>query len=172
MLNISIKGLSDGKHPIELSTDAAEVADMFAEFTGEITVQGEVQKLGKRYILTGTALCEARLVCDMSGEEFTERITAPLSLNYVANTNLFLEQMDDSDPVQPYYIREDDVMIDITEEVRQELALSLPLKRIAPQYRDKDFSVLHPEYDAESSNTTSSKEMDPRWAALKNINFS
>jgi uncharacterized metal-binding protein YceD (DUF177 family) len=172
MLGISIKSLSDGKYPVNISTDAAQVADMFPEFTGSVVVTGDLQKLGRRYIFTGTASCDAHLLCDMSGEEFTERINAPLALNYVANTNLFLEQMDDPDPEPPYYIREDDVTIDITEVIRQELAVNLPLKRVAPAYRDKEFATLHPQYDAEASNSDDSKEIDPRWAALKNINFS
>ena len=51
-------------------------------------------------------------------------------------------------------------------EVRQELAVNLPLKRTAPKYRDKDFADIFPQY-AE----TESQEIDPRWAALKAIKF-
>jgi len=175
LLSISIKALQDGKHPVQLSAKASMLDGMFPEFTGEVVVHGTVQKLGKRYILQVHAACDAALVCDLSGEQFIERVEPELTLSYVANTHLFLEQIHDADPVQPYYIREDDTAIDITDEVRQELAVNLPLKRVAPQYRDKNLGDIFPEFDADAgelrSTPNETQEIDPRWAALGNISF-
>ncbi len=175
LLSISIKALQDGKYPVHLSAEASMLDGMFPEFTGEVAVHGTLQKLGKRYILQLRAECDAELVCDLSGEQFIERVTPELTLSYVANTHLFLEQIHDADPIQPYYIREDDMAIDITDEVRQELAVNLPLKRVAPQYRNKTLGDIFPEFDAdtEQSNSTPSEMhgIDPRWAALGNISF-
>lgn len=170
-MELSIKGLSDGKHEVEITSEVSKIPSMFPEFFGSIAVTGFVQKIGKRYIVTGQAECNARLVCDRSGEEFEERIIAPLQLNYVANTHLYLEQQDREEPEQPYYIREDANKIFIGDEVRQELAVNLPLKRIAPAYRDKSLDDLYPGFDADAPQVAKD-EPDDRWAALKNISFS
>jgi uncharacterized metal-binding protein YceD (DUF177 family) len=169
-LIISIKGLQDGKYTVSASAECEYVEGMFPEFFGTIRVSGNIQKLAKRYILMLRAECQARMLCDVSGEEFTEPISTELTLNYIANTHLFLEQMDDPDPEPPLYIREDDTVIDITEEVRQELAVHLPVKRIAPQYRETSFGEIYPDYDADAS-ASGSQDIDPRWAALKGISF-
>lgn len=169
-MELSIKGLPDGRHEVELEADVMTMPAICSEFIGTVRVTGFVQKIGKRYIVTGQAECKARLICDRSGEEFEEHIIAPLQLNYVANTHLYLEQQDREEPEQPYYIREDATKIPIADEVRQELAVNLPLKRIAPAYRDKNLGDLYPDLDADVSPSTN--EPDERWAALKNISFS
>jgi uncharacterized metal-binding protein YceD (DUF177 family) len=174
MLDISIKGLTDGKHSIDLTTECAAIEKMFPEFFGAIVVSGTLQKFGNRYIFAGSAECDAVLVCDRSGDEFVERIAAPLALEYIANTTLYLAQANEEDPEPPFYIREDDTILRIGEAVRQELAVNLPLKRVAPELRDKDFSELYPELDADSEaqQEPGERETDPRWSALKKISFS
>lgn len=170
-MELSIKGLSDGKHEIEIHADVSDIPEIFPEFIGSIRLMGLVQKIGKRYIITAQVECKALLVCDRSSEEYEEFIVAPLQLTYIANTDLYLEQQDREEAEQPYYIREDATKISIGEEVRQELAVNLPLKRIAPAYRDKSLGDLYPGIDAETS-ASSKDEPDDRWAALKNISFS
>ncbi len=175
MLKFSIKGLADGTHAIQATAECRMIADMFPEFFGSIHVRGEVRKLGKRYVVTGAAECDAQMMCDLSGEDFVERIRAELVLSYVANTHLFLEQQGVAEPVQPYYIREDDTEIDLTEEVRQELGVNLPLKRVVPQYRDREFAELFPDIAADTPEKTDNETehpIDERWAALKNISLS
>jgi uncharacterized metal-binding protein YceD (DUF177 family) len=198
---VSIKGMQDGKYPVELEAETAQIADMFPEFTGTVRVRGEVRKLVKRFVLTLELRCDAALICDVSGEDFTQHVSTTLALDYTADTRLFLEKFaadgaDDLEP--PYYIREDDTSINITDIIRQELALALPLRRIAPAYRDTSFAAMHPEHSDEAhadgfssqhlSQSTSHDDAinddsndnthdnqpdttDPRWAALKNIKF-
>lgn len=166
MLIISIKGLTDGMYPVEASAQCSDIEYIFEEFFGAITVLGTLRKHGKRYLLDLHAEAPAKLVCDVSGEEFEEIIDATFALEYIANTMLANLHADRSDAEPPFYIREDDMTIDISGEVRQEMAVNLPLKRIAPKYRDKDFADIFPQY-AE----TESQDIDPRWAALKAIKF-
>jgi uncharacterized protein len=185
VLVVSIKGLQDDKYALEVSAETTEItgiADVFPEFVGAIHVRGDLRKIVKRYLITATASCDARLTCDVSGEEFLERIEAVLKLEYVADTRLFLEMLkkSDDDPEPPYYIRDDDTSIDLTDIVRQELIVALPLKRVAPAYRHTSFEEMFPEHAADAGNAANAPDsaetpedapIDPRWAALKGISF-
>lgn len=174
VLIVSIKGLTDGKYPIELTARAEEIEYMFPEFVGELVIKGTLRKHDKRYLFDITASAPAQFICDVSGEEFEEVITAECSLEYISNTHLALLQADAADIEPPFYIRDDDTSINITDEIRQELGVMLPLKRISPQYRDKDFTDVFPEFanDGKSASTaTTEQPLDPRWAALQNIKF-
>lgn len=168
MLTIFIRGLDNGVHPVNLSTPAEEIPYIFPEFSGNVVVKGEIRKLANKYFIEGVAECTARLQCDRSGEDYTDVIETPISLAYIANTEMYLLKRDEPDPEQPYYIHEDDKEIDITDEVRQELAIHLPMKRIAPAYRNADINQLYP---SAADTASEEKVVDERWAKLKNLRF-
>ncbi len=75
------------------------------------------------------------------------------------------------DPDTERAVHEDDEFFDISDDVREQLTVSIPMKRIAPQYRNKTFADLHPEFSAEITETISDDEVqiDERWSALKKI---
>lgn len=174
MLKIQIKGLSDGTSSVELSEQTENIEGLFPEFFGEVTFSGTLQKVGNRFLVDGWLASAARLRCDVSTEMFNEQIRAKLAVHYVADTDLYHLHKNDVDPVQPYYIHEDESHLDITEEVRQELALNLPMKRIAPSYRDRKLEELYPFLNAaenDDSEQQGAEPVDERWAALKNITF-
>lgn len=171
MLTIYIRGLENGTHPVNLSTPVDKIPYMFPEFDGNVVFNGEIVKSANKYFIKGVAECSARLVCDRSGEDYSETISAPISLSYIANTDMYLLRRDESDPEQPYYIHEDDKEIDITDEVRQELAINLPMKRIAPAHRDKDLDDLFPSTVTNADSGDDEPKEDERWAQLKKIRF-
>jgi uncharacterized metal-binding protein YceD (DUF177 family) len=175
MLKVSIKGLVNGTYPVEAATECSSIANVFPEFFGTLSVTGTVRKHQKRYIFKLHAEADARLVCDVSGEEYVERVQADFSLEYIADTQLAILQAEKGDigAEPPFYIRDDDTSINITDEVRQEMAVSLPLKRVAPQYQGKEFSEVFPEHAATETEEQlpDNTQADPRWAALKNISF-
>ncbi len=173
MLKVSIKGLKDGLHGFEARADSTSIDGMFPEFIGEVVVRGNVRKVGMRFIVEGHASCEAQLECDVSGETFQQTIETDISIPYVADTNMFHLHRDDVDPEPPYYLHEDASEIDLTNEVREELAVHLPMKRVAPQYRDQDLSALYPDVNGEPDGGDDGEEpIDKRWEALKNVKFS
>jgi hypothetical protein len=45
------------------------------------------------------------------------------------------------------------------------------MKRVSPNYRNKSFEELHPEYSAQNEDDEPEEEIDSRWSALKNIKF-
>ncbi|MCS6966353.1 MAG: DUF177 domain-containing protein [Candidatus Kapabacteria bacterium] len=165
LLSIRIQGLRDGQYDVFLTAPAESVANMASEFFGEITLVGTLEKLGRRYTFVGVARCQARLVCDRTLEEYTEWIETPIEVAYLADTELYLlrqgEQRDRTYELQ--VIRDDDTHIDFSEEIRQELTVHLPMKRIAPQYREIPFEQLYPQYAA------APESKDERWAPLRRL---
>lgn len=168
MLKISILGMEDGDHAVKASCDSSEIPDMFPEFFGEVSVEGMLRKQGKRLILNAKASCMSKLLCDVSGEEFEQRIEAPITQYVRLDSQLFDLQADsDGDEI---LLRDDEEFIDITEEVRQELAIHLPMKRIAPAYADKTFEELHPDLLEKEEENKDGDDSSP-FAALKHLNI-
>ncbi len=178
MLKILVKGVKDGEYDIDISSPVEEIEGFFPEFFGEVRFRGKLRILGKRYTVEGIAQCEAQLVCDLSLEEFTETISAQISTSFYANNELYYETKDISEDLRQnpeHIIHEDDKYIDISEDVRQELALHLPMKRIAPQFRGKSFEEIYPQYSADAKPKKTKKinkdEIDERWNELKKLKF-
>lgn len=178
MITIPIQGMGDGVHSIMLSVPVENVEGMFPEFFGNVVVEGQIQKIGSRYTFTGTAECQASLTCDRSLTEYSEPVKAAISTAYLANTDLLKNAEGSAKDDTVKVIRDDQKEIDITDEVREELAVSLPMKRIAPQYRDKEFEELFPDVVAKNPDENTSAEgplkedeIDERWAALKKLKF-
>jgi uncharacterized metal-binding protein YceD (DUF177 family) len=168
MLKISILGMEDGDHVIHSSCDAKSIPDMFPEFIGNVTINGTIRKQGKRLILNATASCMSLLICDVSGEEFEQKIEASIVQYFRLDTQIFnlQEEGENGDEI---ILRDDEEFIDITEEVRQELAIHLPMKRVSPAYADKSFEALHPELlDKKEENNNG--DLSP-FAALQHLNI-
>ncbi|MGE5480012.1 MAG: YceD family protein [Chloroflexota bacterium] len=169
MIQIRIHGIKDGSQEIDLKAPASEIDGIFEEFFGDIEIKGVLRKIGKRYSIDATASCMARLVCDISLESYEEKIEAPIKLAYLADTNLYTMRMESPEAeAEAHVIHEDDQYIDISDEVREQLAVRLPMKRISPKLRDKEFRELYPDIAAE--NEKAAEEMaDERWKKLKNV---
>ena len=66
-------------------------------------------------------------------------------------------------------IREDATVIDITDEVRQELMVHLPMRRVAPKYRDKELTELFPELEGRDAEAPQPDVVNDQWAALRKL---
>ena len=167
MLNIRIHGISDGTHKIELSAPSKVVPYMFPEFFGDVRVSGELTKSGRRYKFTGKATCKANLVCDISATDYVEEIQTDLMLALIIDTELYFEQKKDIiDYDKEVALHEDDEYFDISELVKDELAVSLPMRRIAPEFKNKSFADLY----TESTNPASDFDNSDRSNNSNNSN--
>ena len=171
MISLDIVGLREGNHPFTIQSTAQDIPHLPVEYTGLITVEGVLQKHGRRYTIDATASGIAHFVCDRSLEEFDEEISAELSLSYVVDPALAAEQagkVQEMDEEVIRGIREEDKRIDITEDVRQVLAVAIPLRHVAPAYRDVPLEELHPAL-APKPRGNDNEPVDDRWDALKNL---
>jgi uncharacterized metal-binding protein YceD (DUF177 family) len=178
MLKILVKGIKDGEYDVDISSPVKEIEGFFPEFFGEVRFRGKLRILGKRYTVEGIAECEAHLICDLSLEEYTETISVQITSSFYANNELYYAMQGISEELREtteHIIHEDDKYIDISEDVRQELAIHLPMKRIAPQYRGKSFEDIYPQFSAESTQKKGKKiqsdDVDERWNELKKLKF-
>lgn len=162
MIKINIHGMKDGEYEINLNTDISKIDCYFDEFFGSINVKGIIKKIGNRYTIVAKSSAMAHLVCDRSLENYTEQIISDINLSYIADTQAVLENSASRNDSE-LLIREDAQFIDITNEVIELLALNLPMKRIAPEYRNKEITDIFPELSS-SRNAT-----DETWAKLKDF---
>lgn len=163
-MKIRVSGIRDGNYEINISENAEKIPYIFPEFFGIIEVNGMLKKVGNRFSFNGSANCNAKLICDISLEEYIEKITADISIQFTANTALYFIQKERNiiEPDEEIAIREDDEFFDLAEEVKDALAVGLPMKRLAPNYRDKSFAEYFPQYSAANQ-----KNIDDRWEKLK-----
>lgn len=170
MIKVRIHGIKDGKHEIKISTPVEKVEDMSPEFFGTVDFEGEMKKYGKRYTITGIAKCPAKMICDLSLQEYEEAISAEIGITYLANTALLaLKGQDDEADSEERLIHEDEEYVDISQDVREELAVMLPMKRIAPEFRDKKIEEIFPEVADRIESDDKKEKIDERWSALKKL---
>ena len=172
MIKILIHGIKDGIHEINLNIPVEEVDDMFPEFFGEIAITGKLRKLGNRFSIIGEAKCQAKLICDLSLKEYNQFIVADITASFYANDDLFFLKNDDNHPSDlETIIREDELYLDLSEEVREQLAVRLPMRRIAPDMMDVEFNEIYPDYseDKVKKDIENGISPDERWAPPKNL---
>lgn len=141
MLLLDTQNLTNGKHFVEVSGKAdGDQSNKYFEDT--ILVEGLLRVYNNRLILKGTAKSSAKLICDISLEEFKEVITA--EINITIFKGIKAESRTETDE-NTLYIAEEEKKVDITEIVMQELLVNIPMKKVAPKYRGKDIDDIYPQ---------------------------
>ncbi len=175
MIGIFIQGLKDGEREIDQTHDVSEVPELGDEFFGEIRLTGKLRKLGTRFAFSGYAECDAELVCDRTLEKFVEPIKAEIKLSFVSESTLAeLTEIDENAEPDERFVSPEDKEIDVSRDVREELTLNLPMKRLHPSQRDKSLEETFPFIKQRNEENGEEKEdaddgIDKRWDALKNL---
>ena len=171
MIRIYIQGIKDGIHDVALEVPVEEVPSMFSEFIGKIRFKGNLRKISNRYYITGTAECNSILVCDRTLTEYEEKITAEIQLTFISENTLIKTHSNPQTDSLERVINGDDKYIDITDDIREELAVSLPMKRVAPQFRDKEFDEIYPQFSSKkkANKKTKTEITNDYWTPLKNL---
>jgi uncharacterized metal-binding protein YceD (DUF177 family) len=163
MIKIFIQGLKDGEYDIDIESPVSEVPDMFEEFFGNIHVEGKLRKFAGRFTFIAEVECLAKLICDRSLTEFEENIETDIKLSFKADGYKTNDSVSETEEI---LFNPDDKYLDITNEIREILIISLPMKRVAPEYRKKDFSEIFPDYTVKKAEVGM---IDDRWEALKKL---
>ncbi|MBM2813872.1 MAG: hypothetical protein HW421_634 [Ignavibacteria bacterium] len=169
MIAIEIHGIKDGIYEIDKSVSVEDIPDLSEEFFGNIVFKGHLRKIGRRFSIEGTAKCSSRLICDLTLTEYSEEIVCEITASFLADTLLYWkskENFQGSDDT--IIIHEDDKTIDLSDELRQQLALTLPLKRIAPDAKDIEIEKIYPDYFS-SGSPESESTGNNIWDSLKKI---
>lgn len=168
MLLIPIKYLEEGKNELDVVAKPYEI-ELPKEFGSDIIIGVVVDKFGWQLKISAEVETKLDLVCDYTLEDFKENLK--ITVNIICKLdNLSIEEKAIYAELDNFiFYKQDDNNIDIGDMIREELLLAIPMKRISPNYRNKDFVELYPEYSAESS--INSEEKPNPFAVLKNMNI-
>lgn len=167
--DIQIYKLSNKLHVYEY-----EVSDAFFEhFEGDIVEHGKIDvtiNLDKRENLI-EANIEFKgyidLVCDRSLRDFKHSVDVEKKVLYKYGE----EEAELEDNV--FIITKNTQVINVSHFIYETIALEIPLKRIHPEELQEDeehnqYYYIDEEFESEEDNIEED-EVDPRWAALKNL---
>jgi uncharacterized protein len=101
------------------------------------------------------------LVCDRSLKEFEEVLG--LSELYVYKFGDRFEVVSENMEIIPT----ETVEINLANNLFEYICLAVPMKKLHPDYRDDDGGLIYSDNFEEKNS--SKEEIDPRWAALKNL---
>ncbi len=186
MIEFRIFGLEDGHYDLELeikTQDMKCILDCFSP--GIVRISGSFNLFGEKLGLDVSVSAVAGLLCDFSNEQYSEEISVDLDLMF----RLFDDEivlLDESIYDRNSYFLKGN-KLDITQIVCDELALSVPMKKVLPKYRGKDFTEIFPEYTKSGSGSgdkrkdlankenksenDSEEEKENPWGELKKLNF-
>lgn len=159
MLLLDTQNLTNGKHFVEV-IGKVDGLHKVVYFDDNIIVSGSLRVYNNRLILKGTAKSQAKLICDLSLEEFQEEIVADINITILKGIKE--EQRTETDE-NTIYISEEEKKVDISEIVIQELLVKIPMKKVAPQYRGKEINEIYPQIKE------SKKEGQSPFDILKNL---
>lgn len=163
---VSLVGLATGSRKVEETFPNSFVPGLPTEYQCDISVSGTIQKLGGRVLIDVAITTDATLICDRSLETYLEPIHAELALECKFDNELALSQREEEVRAEgPKGLFEDAREADISEEIRQELFLALPMKRVAPQHRGLSIEDIHPDVNDRKDETSS----EGIWDALKKM---
>ena len=163
-LSVSLAGFKRGSRSFLVEVPSASISEFPVEFKDVVVIEGTVHHLDTKFYVEANIFAVATLECDRSLQEYKEEITAELALEFEFNSELAKQQKEaipDGEELRGLF--EEANEIDLTDDVRQELTLALPMKRTAPQFRDLPFEDIHPDSIGDSAAP------EGLWEALRTI---
>lgn len=161
-LKINISRLSEGRHHYSLSTDASDVG-LDERFSKPVAVEADLEKSNRQMFLQAESRTSGQFVCDRCLDQFSMDVASRHAILYIQGSPSPGDRIG-TEEVQ--YLPLDANMIDLGEDVRQFLILSLPLKMLCRE----DCAGLCPVCGANRNKVTcscSTDDPDPRWVDLK-----
>ncbi|AYN01205.1 YceD family protein [Chryseobacterium sp. 3008163] len=162
--DISFSGLKIGKHEFrfEIDKEFFQLFDTEQEFTNpEIHVEVFLNKHTTFLEFEVKVDGKVELVCDITNDSFDHDIE-----NQIGILVKFGEEYDDSEE-DVVTILANDHAFNVAHLIYENVALSIPMKKVSPNISDEDLAIL----DKFSPKEIEEKEeeVDPRWEALKKL---
>ncbi|MGD1319420.1 YceD family protein [Chryseobacterium sp. CBo1] len=163
--DVSFSGLKTGKHEFrfEIDKEFFQLFDTEQEFTDpkiavDVLLDKHTTFLEFEIKVDGTV----ELVCDITNENFTHPIE-----NQIGILVKFGEEYDDSEE-DVITIPTNDHAFNVAQLIYENVALSIPMKKISPNVSDEDLAILE-KFSPKETEEEEEHESDPRWDALKNL---
>lgn len=161
---IQFSGLKDGKHDFQLNVEPKffEQNDFWNDITGNLVVDLELDKRPNMLVLQFQIIGIITVPCDIC--------SAPLNVDLTIEEELFVkfgnENYQETDEI--IFLPESEYEIDLKPQIFEFISLSLPMKKIHKE-GECDEEMIQTINKYKRGNEEQNDEIDPRWAALKNI---
>lgn len=154
MVRIELSTVREGINELTL-TPSPESLEVDAEIFSDIRVDLELDAAKDRIVVRYSVIAEAHLVCDRTAQAFQQQVEG----SHLVMFTKALDAEDASEDTKAFV--DTDQYLDLTDEVRDTLVLSLPTRRIAPGADDLDIPTT---FGVEAEDET-----DPRWDELRKL---
>jgi uncharacterized protein len=162
-IKIRISGLSNGIHEHHISAEPS-VVGLDESFSNPIEIDAKVDKTTRQIYLTANIRTAGRFQCDRCLKEFNQPVTGSYAICYVHN-----EADAQSNPDEEFVtVSPDTVNIDLTENIRETVLFSVPLKLLCAE----TCQGLCPQCGINKNRevcTCNQEVNDPRWQGLQDI---
>ncbi len=169
-MRIDLANLEDGKGEFANVYDPAELVlgGELVRLCGPTSVSGKIRQTGTEVLLKGHVDSCAELDCDRCLKPIQLPVSADFELEYISSTdyeeNRNLELTEDEMSVSVF----DGEAIDLDEIVKEQILLAVPTRSLCKTVC-KGFCATCGADKNVSECVCDVKEIDPRWAALKNL---
>ncbi len=166
--DIEFAGLKNGKHEFKFEIREAffQLFDIEREFTNpkiKVDVLMDKHTTFLEFVIRTSGTVE--LVCDITTESFDQPIE-----NSIKVLVKFGEVYDDSHE-EVITIPHNDHAFNIAQLIYEDVALSVPMKKVSPNVTEEDLELLDrfSPQEKEEIIKDNPEDIDPRWAALKKL---
>jgi uncharacterized protein len=162
-MKIQVGGLSEGVHRYSFRAPPSELG-LAGEFVDEVAVEVVLEKNSNDLLLKAKISTGGRWECDRCVTPFVIPVSGTYQMYYVREGSGTARV----DPTEFQYIPSETSVIDIADDVRQTIMLSVPLKRICRE----DCRGLCPNCGKHLNDgpcNCSTVEIDERWDKLREI---
>jgi uncharacterized protein len=164
MLKLNIFEIPDGK-----STQELPVPKEFLEEEDVAVIQGNLHMIIDRsqhmIHIKADVIAEVELICDRSMDSFSFEINRQVDI--IFKEGLLEEDVDLNASIKRLVKHQQ--LLDLDQDVRDMILLSLPYKRIHPRFLDENGNITEA-FDQQFGSTSDDEEVvDPRWNALKKL---
>jgi uncharacterized protein len=156
MVRIELATLRPGVNELSV-TPSPESLDVDPDVFSDVRVALELDVAKDKIVVRYSTLAVAHLVCDRTAQPFTQDVEGSHLVLFSTDEPSAAED----DTYDARVFAESDRYLDVTEEVRDTLVLSLPTRRIAPGAEDV---VIPTRFGGGEDEGT-----DPRWDELKKL---
>jgi uncharacterized protein len=163
-MKIQLGGLSEGIHNYTFTANAKEVGVAETFLARPVTVEASLEKTGHELLLHASIQAPARLTCDRCLTEFVQTLSSSYNMYYVEEGS----ERGNLQPEEIQFLPPDNTIIDITDDVRQTVLLSIPLKILCSE----SCLGLCPSCGRNLNTGRCSctrEEVDPRWEKLRTL---
>jgi uncharacterized protein len=163
MMRIQVAGLSEGVHHYRFRVGARDL-NLGQEFLGEILVRVDLEKIGTQLHLKAAVEATGTFECDRCVTSFEKRLRPSYQMHYVMDQ----EEFGRYDPAEVQVLSAGHPVVNIADDVRQTLLLSIPLKLLCRE----DCAGLCPHCAKnlnEDACTCTVERADGRWDTLRRL---